>query len=139
MADTLFDELGGMPCLEKVHVLFYEKLLKHPWLKGFFTGMRRENLESQQSEFMKRLFGGSRTYSGRMPKAAHIHMFITEEVFMVRHEILDETLTEIGVRSDLKKRWLDYDMGMKKALVKNDISECAGRFKTEPIIVVEKP
>jgi len=139
MADTLFDELGGMPCLEKVHVLFYEKLLKHPWLKGFFKDKRREDLESQQSEFMKRLFGGALTYSGRMPKAAHIHMFITEEVFMVRHEILDQTLTEMGIRSDLKKRWLDYDMGMKRALVKSDISECAGRYKTEPIIVVEKP
>jgi len=39
----------------------------------------------------------------------------------------------------LKERWLDQDMGMKNALVKNDISECEGRYKTEPIIVVEKP
>ena len=30
-------------------------------------------------------------------------------------------------------------MGMKRALVKDDISECEGRYKNEPIIAIEKP
>ncbi len=139
MAETLFDELGGMPCLDRVHVVFYDKLLKHPWLKGFFADKQRHDLESQQSSFMSRLFGGPNMYSGRLPKGAHTHMFITEEIFMARHEILDQTLSEMGIRPDLKQRWLAYDMGMKKALVKDSLSQCEGRYKTEPIIVVEKP
>lgn len=34
--------------------------------------------------------------------------------------------------------WQAYDMNMKKLLVKNTVLECEGRYKSEPIIVVEK-
>lgn len=139
MADTLFDELGGMPCLEQVHKIFYQKLLNHPWLKGFFEGVPRSHLESQQSEFMAGVFGGPKTYGGRPPKSAHVHMYITEEIFLTRHKLLEQSLTEAKIRPDLKEKWLTCDMRMKKLLVKNSISECAGRYKSEAIIVVEKP
>lgn len=139
MSDELYDELGGMQCLEKVHVIFYDKLLAHPWLKGFFVGKQRRHLESQQSDFMAGLFGGPRTYGGRSPKGAHVHLFITEEVFLIRHDLLDQSLREANIRSDQKERWLAYDMAMKNALVKSSVSECSGRYKTEPIIVVEPP
>ena len=139
MAETLFDELGGMQGLERVHRIFYDKLLMHPWLKGFFDGVPRPHLESQQTEFMAGLFGGPKVYGGRPPATAHVHMFITEEVFFTRHILLEEALDEARVREDLKERWLDADMGMKRALVKDDISECEGRYKNEPIIAIEKP
>jgi hemoglobin len=139
MAETLFDELGGMPAIEKVHGIFYDKLLNHPWLKDFFVGVPRPHLESQQTEFMAGIFGGPKIYGGRPPQTAHVHMFITEEVFFTRHILLEESLDEAGVRSDLKERWLSHDMGMQKALVKDDVSQCEGRYKNEPIIVVEKP
>ena len=45
MAETLFDELGGMQGIERVHRIFYDKLLMHPWLKGFFDGVPRPHLE----------------------------------------------------------------------------------------------
>jgi|SaaInlStandDraft_2_1057019.scaffolds.fasta_scaffold129527_2 hemoglobin len=137
--DTLFEELGGMPCLDRVHRVFYEKLLAHPWLRQFFQGVRREHLESQQSEFMSKLFGGPDIYRGRNPKGAHMHMYITEEVFQARHDILERSLNEAGIAPDLRRRWLDYDMGLKKALVKTAVSECAGRFGTDPIIAPSKP
>ncbi len=139
MAQTLFQELGGMPCLEKVHTIFYGKLLSHPWLKEFFKGVPRPHLESQQSEFMSGVFGGPKIYGGRPPLTAHIHMFITEEVFQVRHELLAQSLSEANIRPDLKEQWLKRDLAMKRALVKKDVSECEGRYKSEPIIVVEKP
>ena len=139
MADTLFSELGGMPCLERVHRIFYDKLLNHPWLKGFFEGVPRRHLESQQSEFLAGVFGGPKIYGGRPPKSAHVHLFITEEVFLIRHGLLEESLSEANIRPDLKERWLAYDMRMKKVLVKKSVSECKGRYNTEPVIVVEKP
>ena len=139
MENTFLDELGGMPCLERVHKVFYDKLLGHPWLRGFFKGVPRQHLESQQSEFMSGVFGGPKIYGGRAPKAAHVHMFITEEVFLTRHKLLEQSLIEANIRPDLRERWLAYDMGMKKLLVKNSVTECKGRYKSEPIIVVEKP
>ena len=139
MAENLFHELGGMPAVQKVHRIFYDKLLSHPWLKEFFKGVPRPHLESQQSEFMSGLFGGPQIYGGRPPLTAHVHMFITEEIFLIRHELLAQSLTEAKVRPDLRERWLKHDMGMKRALVKNSVAECEGRYKSEPIIVVEKP
>lgn len=139
MADSFFEELGGMPILQKVHKIFYDKLLNHPWLKGFFVGVPRHHLESQQNEFMAAVFGGPKVYGGRPPKSAHIHMFITEEIFLTRHQLLEQALAEAKIRPDLKERWLAYDMNMKKLLVKNSVSECHGRYKNEPVIVVEKP
>ncbi len=37
MSEDLFDRLGGMPALEKVHTIFYDKLLSHSWLKDFLS------------------------------------------------------------------------------------------------------
>ena len=139
MAETLFQELGGMPALEKVHVIFYDKLLGHPWLKHFFKGVPRPHLEAQQSDFMSGLFGGPLIYGGLLPNSAHIHMYITEEIFLIRLELLAQSLTEAKIRTDLKQRWLKHDMGMKPALVKKSVAECEGRYKSEPIIAVEKP
>lgn len=139
IADTLFDELGGKPCLDRVHKIFYNKLLAHPWLKGFFQDNEQWHLEIQQTEFMQRLFGGPNIYKGRMPRYAHQHMFITEEAFMKRHEILEQSLIEANVSPEHRERWLRYDMGLKLALVKKTQDECTGRYRDEPIVVVRKP
>ena len=139
MTETLYEELGGKSCLERVHRIFYGKLLDHAWLKDFFVARPRWHLESQQTDFMMSLFGGPQIYGGRMPKSAHMHLFVTEEVFLLRHELLAQSLEEAGVRADLRARWLEYDMKMKRALTKTDISECTGRHRNDPVISVEKP
>ena len=98
---TLFDELGGTACLERVHRIFYGKLLAHPWLRGFFHGKERDHLESQQTDFMTGMFGGPKCYFGRAVGCAHIHLFISDEVFTVRHDLLADSLAEAGVRRAL--------------------------------------
>ena len=80
MAEDLLLELGGMPCLEKVHTIFYDKLLKHPWLKEFFKGVPRSHLESQQSEFMSGVFGGVKIYGGRPPNPDYSRHGVKEVV-----------------------------------------------------------
>lgn len=134
------DKIGGKACVERVHKILYEKLLSHPWLKSFFVGLERWHLEEQQTDFMIDLFGNTpRCYQGRFPMNAHQHLFITEEVFMVRHGLLAEAITEAGVSDDHKARWLEYDMGMKDAVVKKTVDECEGRYRSEKVIVVPKP
>ena len=137
---TFLDEVGGVPCLERVHKILYDKLISDPWLKQFFEGFKRWHLEVQQTEFMADLFGRKPAlYQGRIPMYGHQHMFIDEEIFMIRHTLLGEAISEARVSDGLKERWLDYDMGMKKALVKSSVDECEGRFKTEEVIVIPKP
>ncbi len=102
MANTLFEKLGGTPCIELVHRLFYDRMYAHPWLKDFLHGRTREFQESQQTDFMIGLFGGPKTYRGRLPSSAHQHLFITEEVFDIRAEMLESALIEAKVPDDLR-------------------------------------
>lgn len=139
MATTFLDEVGGKACLERVHKILYDKLLTDPWLKDFFVGLERWHLEEQQTDFMADLFGGSPIYQGRAPMRAHQHLFITEEVFMIRHKMLADSLTQANVSDEHKERWLKYDMGMKAAIVKETVDECEGRYRNEKVLVVPKP
>ena len=136
---ALYDDLGGTVGLEKVHRILYGKLFAHPWLKGFFEGKKRHHLESQQTDFMTDVFGGPKIYGGRLPKSAHMHMFIPEEVFTLRHDMLAASLNEARVPSDQAKQWLKYDMSIKRALVKQSPADCEGRYNNEKPLVVAKP
>ena len=136
---VFLDEVGGRACGARVHTILYDKLFSHPWLKTFFVGIPRSALEDQQTDFMADLFGGPARYCGRAPMRAHQHLFITEEIFMVRHNLLAESLTEAKIPAELKERWLNYDMGMKAAIIKDSVDECEGRYRTEKVLVVPKP
>ncbi len=58
---TFLEQIGGYPCLRRVHNLLYTKLFTHPWLKGFFSLTKREVVESQQTDFWASLMGGRRS------------------------------------------------------------------------------
>ena len=139
MEKAFLDVIGGKARVERVHTKLYDKLLSHPWLKEFFVGLERWHLEVQQTDFMCDLFGGPPRYCGRAPMRGHQHLYITEEVFMIRHNLLAETLSEVGLPADHKERWLQFDLGMKAAIVKKTVEDCEGRYRLEEIIVVPKP
>jgi len=133
------EELGGRECLERVHKIFYDKLFAHPWLGKFFEGKKRWVLEEQQTEFLMGVFGGPKIYGGRGPLEAHQHMFITEEIFGIRHEILQQSLSQAKVPEDLHERWLRTDLGMRRAIVKESPDKCKGRYNNEAIMVIPNP
>ena len=136
---SFLDEIGGKPCVERVHSILYNKLLSDPWLKQFFVGLERWFLEEQQTDFMTTLFGGPKSYFGKFPMEAHKHLFITDEIFMRRHKFLEESLTEANIPEEHKKRWLEYDIKMKPAIVKKTVDECEKRYASEDVLVVPKP
>lgn len=118
---SLFDELGGLAKLQKVHKIFYDKLYAHPWLKHFFAGHNQQAIEDRQTAFMAEKMGGVVAYWGKQPKMAHRQMYITAELFDLRHDLLRESLEEAGVSSDLAKRWLKIDYAFKRQIVKDSI------------------
>ncbi len=134
-----FAEIGGTRCLERVHHILYDKLLSHAWLKQFFGDRERWHLESQQTDFMTGILGGPKVYGGRTPMSAHMHLYITEEIFALRHEMLAQSLIEAGVPQHLHDVWLNVDGNMKRALVKQSPEECRGRYNNEAVINVPKP
>jgi len=137
---TFLEEIGGKACVERVHKIFYTKLMTHPWMKGFFVDKVREVLEAQQTDFMVDLFGANpKTYFGKFPMPAHQHLYITEEIFQLRQDLLAESLRQSKVSEAHIERWLAFDATMKKAVVKESLDECEKRFNTDEIIAVPKP
>ena len=136
---TLFDSVGGRAVLERVHKVFYDKLYEHPWLKLFFSDIDQKTIEDQQTDFMVSNMGGGKIYSGALPKNAHKHLFVTNEMFDLRKDMLRESLAQCGVAPDLAERWLRIDDAFRKSIVKENPSQCEKRFFTDEIKNFSKP
>jgi len=119
---SLFDAVGGLPTLQKVHKIFYNKVYAHEWLGKFFAGHSQEAIEIRQTQFMAEKMGGEVEYWGKDMHYAHEAMYITPELFELRHALLDESLREAGVPEDLRERWLRIDAAFRKQIVKDSIA-----------------
>jgi len=137
--EKLYNRIGGRPMLDRVMKVFYDKLYAHPWLGQFFSHVPQKHIEEQQSDFLSLLMGGPRTYGGRMPIDAHMHMMITEEIFALRHELLKESLQEVGLGEQEISDWLDLDLAFKKVLIKDSVEQCKRRFNSDEIVDIAKP
>lgn len=134
-----FEEMGGRDSLIAINKRFYEKVYEHPWLKQYFLAIPQQHIEDQQVDFMQKVLGGANRYVGKAPPIAHQHMFIPNELFDVRKQLLCEAFDETNAHPVLVDKWLALDESFRKILVKNDPSQCKPRFKTDPILNFKKP
>jgi hypothetical protein len=88
---------------------------------------------------MTSAMGGPQVYSGAFPIPAHQHLYITEEIFDLRHQLLRDSLEEASVPEGLAERWLKLDGAFKSGLVKKSLDDCKGRFTTDPIVEFPDP
>lgn len=135
----LFDRIGGRATLDRVHKIFYDKIYAHDWLGRYFQSVSQAHVESQQSDFMSHLMGGPKSYSGRMPIDAHMHIYITDELFAVRHDLLAAALVEAEVPTVERGEWLKIDMAFKKVLLKPSLEDCKRRYATDEILAFADP
>ena len=135
----LIDRIGGKPYIEKVHKIFYDKIYADSWLGRFFAAINQKHIESQQTDFIVMLFGGPKSYSGRMPIDAHEHIMISEELFAARTELLRQALSEAGIAPAETEDWLRIDAAFKKVLLKKSFADCKKRFFTDEILDFSNP
>jgi hemoglobin len=105
----LFELVGGLPLIERVHKRFYDKIYTHPWLGRFFEGHAQEAIELRQTQFMAEKFGADLRYPGQELELAHRRMYIPEELLKLRQSILRESLEDEQVPEELIRRWLKID------------------------------
>ncbi len=117
--NTLFEQLGGLHTLERVHKRFYDKVYAHPWIGQFFIGHEQAAIELRQTQFMAEKFGSGTKYPGKELELAHRRMFIPEELLQLRRSLLREALEEEHVPEPLIGRWLKIDHAFWKD-VRND-------------------
>lgn len=140
MKPTLFDAIGGLPTLQKVHKIFYDKVYVHPWLGQFFAGHSQEAIENRQTTFMAEKMGGRIVYMGKDIETAHEAMYITEELFELRKQLLDESLREAGLDKGLRERWLKIDGAFMKKIVKGSLDTfMKTKWPYKKHIVIPKP
>lgn len=135
----LFERIGGRATLEKVHKIFYDKVYGDPWLGKFFAAIDQKHIESQQTDFMSMLFGGPKSYSGRMPIDAHEHIMISEELFASRTALLRQSLVEAGLGPVETDDWLRIDTAFKNVLIKRSAAACKKRFFSDDILDFANP
>ena len=134
---TPFEKIGGRPMIEKVVELFYDKVYAHPWIGQYFAHIPRDHIESQQSDFMSRMLNGPKSYSGRLPKDAHVHMVISDELFDLRNQLLSEAMVEIGISEEMQAVWLGIDESFRKVIVKNE-DQAERRYRNDSILDFKK-
>lgn len=140
MKQPLFEAIGGLPTLQRAHKIFYDKVYAHPWLGRFFEGHSQAAIEFRQTTFMAEKMGGPIEYWGKEMKYAHEAMYITRELFDLRHALLAESLREAGVPEDLCQRWLRIDGAFMKHIVKDSIeSFYSTTWPYRKRIIVPKP
>lgn len=140
MKQTLYDTVGGLPTLQKVHKIFYDKIYAHPWLKQFFEGHSQEAIEGRQTSFMGEKMGGPK-YLGKPIKQVHENMYITQELYALRHELLSEALIEAGVAEDSRQRWLKIDDAFMRQIIKTSVESFYRdyHFTYKQRIIIPKP
>ncbi|MEW6991123.1 group 1 truncated hemoglobin [Colwelliaceae bacterium 6441] len=134
-----FEKMGGRKSLITINKIFYDKVYKHPWLKLYFENIPQQHIEDQQVDFMQKVLGGENRYWGKAPPAAHVHIFITDEIFELRKKLLKEAFIEARASDTLIEKWLQLDNSFKRVLLKESPSDCKGRFKTDPILAFPDP
>ena len=137
---TMFEAVGGLPVMERVHKRFYDKVYAHPWLGQFFEGHSQTAIELRQTQFMAEKMGSKSVYPGRDLPLAHRRMYITEELLVVRQGLLRESLEEEGVEEALIARWLKIDKAFWSHIRNESLDEFhLVDFKYEKPLIVEKP
>lgn len=137
---SLFEQLGGLPTLERVHKRFYDKIYVHPWLKAFFEGHEQAAIELRQTQFMAEKFGADMRYPGMALELAHRRMYISEELLTLRRELLRESLEEEHVPEALIARWLKIDGAFWKDIRKDSLATFSEiDLKYERPLIVPKP
>jgi hemoglobin len=140
MRQSLFDAVGGMPNLEKVHRIFYDKIYAHPWIGQFFIGHSQEAIENRQTSFMAEKMGGQIEYMGKDMETVHEAMYITKELFHVRQCLLEESLLEAGLSKELRERWLRIDAVFMKKIVKGSLESFMNtKWTYKKHIIIPKP
>lgn len=129
MKDSLYEAIGGLPTIERVHKIFYDKIYDHPWLQQFFKGFDQQAIEDKQTSFMGEKFGGP-AYNGKPLRQVHENMFIPHELAELRHAILRDSLKEALVPEEQVERWLRIDKAFMQQVTKKSI---ASFYKDYPL------
>ncbi|MEZ4743305.1 MAG: group 1 truncated hemoglobin [Bdellovibrionota bacterium] len=117
MSDSIYDIYGGFSTISTIVHKFYEKIKEEDNLQKYFLGIDWQRLIDHQTKFLCKVLGGPDNYSGKSLAAAHKHLQISEEDFLLVGEILQETLEEAGMSEEHINTVLNVVISVKDQIV----------------------
>jgi len=140
MKQSLFDAIGGLPDMQHVHTVFYDKVYAHPWLGQFFAGHDQKVIELRQTQFMAEKMGSKVSYVGKDLDVSHMRMYISEELLVLRQGLLREAIEEEGIAPELVTRWLKIDHAFWSKIKKKSLEVFKNTdLKYQQHLIIEKP
>lgn len=136
---SLYEDLIDKDIIRKINVTFYDLVYDHEWMSQYFTAIEKEHIVNQQTDFITGAIGGPKNFGGRLPSNAHTHMFITEELFELRQDLLKEAFEQNQAPQDLREAWLRIDDAFKAKIVKTSPEDCQPRWTTDTILNFPNP
>lgn len=134
MAKDLSD-LELQDWVSKITTEFYELVYADPWFSKMFRNIKQEVITSQQTDFMVQALGGPKNYCGRVPKDAHPQVWVDEDIWQYREDLVKKAFENVKAPEELRERWLKIDQAFKSVIInKGGVEECYGRYKLEEII-----
>ena len=75
-----------------------------------------------------------------MPKDAHPQIWVDENIWNYREELLKKAFKKVNAPIALRQLWLRVDEAFKNVIIKKGGKEaCVGRYKTDDIIYEPMP
>ena len=113
---TLYEEIGTEK-VEKAITEFYRRAFEDGIIGHFFFQKDREHLTKMQIAFATSALGGPRLYTGKSLVEAHRPVKIRIPHFRRRQILMGEVLDELGLREDLKLRWLEIEESLRPLIM----------------------
>lgn len=127
----LYDKIGP-DRLRAVITDFYDRVFADVMIGFLFFGKDRKRLIDKEFEFTAQLLGGDVRYTGRPMRAAHARVPIMGGHFDRRNKILEETLEDHGVDSEVREIWLRHIQALRAQVTSDALGACndvpASRF-----------
>lgn len=117
VSDTLYQDLGGLPVLQKVVDDLLVLALKDPRIKDTFKETNMKRLAEMLVEQFCELSGGPCRYSGDPMKEVHQGLELTNAHFNALVEDLQQAMTQSGIASRTQNRLLALLASMQRDTV----------------------
>lgn len=118
---SLYDQIGE-DSIRRALTNFYVKVFDDPMIGFFFFNHDRDHITSQQIDFVSGMLGGPRRYRGKPLPVAHYPLAIRPPHFARRQILLRETLSEVGVPSELIDQWLALEDELRPFIFKGSMT-----------------
>jgi len=123
-AGTDFERVGGEAGLRVLLRDFLSRVRGDVMIGYLFQAVDWERLLELELEFARQHLGGEGPYSGRPLHAAHAPHRILGGHFDRRLRLLEQTLEDHGVPSDVIQRWSAHTRSLRSQITKDEDAAC---------------